>query len=223
MNNKLKILILKCFDYIVSIIAPENIVIQKIMSLDQYSMFQLLPKCKNKYINREKGACALFDYSNKIVKNIVSFIKYKNHPGLKKRIASYLHDEIIELIADINTFQKQECIVLPMPMSKKELQNRGFNQCIEICEEISKLSQNNIKISLDVLNKKRETKRQVHLSKKEREENLYNSMEAVENRIKNKIAIIVDDVYTTGSTYREAKRALMSAGATKVFGIFIAH
>ena len=220
--NKFKILCKnfgqKMLDFMLDLLWPENIEIQKIINLNNEDLYCLLPKSK---VNLE-NVFVLFDYGNKIVKLIIKNIKYKNHPKFKKIIAKYLFDEIIAISEDIALFDGSPPIIVPMPMSKKEKETRGFNQCEEILKEIEKISGKSLSIFYNILLKIKETRRQTKLNKEERSKNVKNSQTSTTN-LKNKTIIILDDVYTTLSTFREAERALKSAGAKRIIGLFIAH
>ncbi len=202
-----------------NLLAPEDAKIQKLLDFPAGIMRDLLPKSPV-YM---KDVFVLFDYQNKIVRLIVKSIKYKNNANLRKRIAVYLYEEIIDMSSDIALFEGAPPLLVPMPMSKKEKRKRGFNQCEELVREIKKLGGDNIEVSYDTLKKIRETERQTKLSREERILNVMNSMEAESKIIKNKTIIVLDDVYTTGASLSEARRALLSAGAKRVIGIFIAH
>jgi len=210
----------KFIEHVQDILVPENIRVRKLLGLPAGIMRDLLPKSPV-YI---KDIFVLFDYQNKVVRLIVKSIKYKNNSGLRKRLAGYLYEEIMDISSDIALFEGMPPLLVPMPMGKIEKRKRGFNQCEELVREIKKLGGDNIEVSYNTLKKVRETKRQTELSREEREENVKNSMCAfLKNGTAAKTVIILDDVYTTGASLSEARRALLSAGFHRVIGLFIAH
>ena len=213
------------------LLVPEDIKIQKLLDLPTGTMRDILPKSPV----YSKDIFVLFDYQNKIVRLIVKSIKYKINVNLRKRIAGYLYEEIVDISSEIALFEGAPPLLVPMPMSKDEKRNRGFNQCEELVREIKKLGGQNIEVSYNTLKKVRETERQTKLGKEERVENIKNSMCAfLRNEMTTKmqhpersegerVVIVLDDVYTTGASLLEARRALLSAGAKRVIGLFIAH
>ncbi len=208
----------KILEIIVNALAPEDIKIKKLLELPTETMRNLLAKSPV----YSKDIFVLFDYNNKIVKLIIKFIKYKNNAALRKRVAVYLNEELMDISSEIALFEGTLPLLVPMPMSRKEKRKRGFNQCEELCGEIKKLSGDNMEVSYNTLKKVRETKRQTKLNREERMKNLKKSMHSDKN-LKNRTIIILDDVYTTGASLLEARRALVSAGAKRVVGLFIAH
>lgn len=207
---------------IADFLAPEDIKIQKLLALPAGAMRDLLPKSPV----YSKDIFVLFDYQNKIVRLIVKSIKYKNNYSLRKRIAAYLYEEIVDISTEVALFHGAPPILVPMPMEKNEKRNRGFNQCEELVREIKRIGCENIEASYDILKKMRETKRQTKLSREERLKNVKNSMRAsflLNTRCSTKTVIVLDDVYTTGASLLEARRALLSAGYKRVIGLFIAH
>ncbi len=209
----------KILGFIQNILVPEDIKIQKLLNLPTGVMRDLLPKSAV----YSKDIFVLFDYQNKIVRLIVKSIKYKNNASLRKKIAIYLYEEIVDISSEIALFEGSSPLLVPMPMSKLEKKKRGFNQCEELVKEIKKLGGENIEVSYDTLKKIRETKRQTELNREERMKNIMNSMEAENKIIKNRVVIVLDDVYTTGASLAEARRVLLSAGTKRVIGLFIAH
>jgi len=201
------------------ILVPEDIKIQKLLDLPAGTMWELLPKSPV----YSKDIFVLFDYHNKIVRLIVKSIKYKNNANLRKRIAGYLYEEMVDISSEIALFEGSPPLLVPMPMSKEEKRKRGFNQCEELVREIKKLGGENIEVSYNILKKVRETERQTRLSREERMGNVENSMEATLRQAQGRVIIILDDVYTTGASLLEARRALLSAGVHRVIGLFIAH
>lgn len=206
--------------YIFNILVPEDVKIDKILKIDPSDLFYLLPKSKANI----RDIFVLFDYQNNITKSLVRSIKYKNNLKAKKIISQYLFDEIVSISSDKELFGGSLPILLPMPMSKKEKKERGFNQCEEIVRELEKLNNKNFEVRYDILFKTKETERQTKLSKQKRLENVLNCMQVLDNsKIKDRTVIVFDDVFTTLSTLKEAKRALLEAGSRKVIGLFIAH
>jgi len=202
-----------------NLLAPEDVKIQKLLDFPLGVLRDLLPKSPV-YI---KDIFVLFDYQNKIVRLIVKSIKYKNNANLRRRVATYLYEEIVDISSEVTLFEGSAPLLVPMPMSKKEKRNRGFNQCEELAREIKKMGESNIEVSYNTLKKTRETERQTKLSREERALNVMDSMEADSKITKNKIIIVLDDVYTTGASFSEARRALLASGARRIIGIFIAH
>jgi len=202
-----------------NILVPENIKVQKLLGLPLGTLRELLPKSPL-YM---KDIFVLFDYQNKIVQFIVKSIKYKNNVSLRKRLSVYLYEEILDITSDIGLFEGTPPILVPMPMSKAEKRKRGFNQCEELAKEIKKIGGENIEVSYNTLKKIKETERQTVLSKEERFKNVKNSMTANLGLYNNRTFIVLDDIYTTGASFSEARRALLLSGARRVVGIFIAH
>jgi ComF family protein len=205
-------------------LVPEDKQIQKLLNLPSGVMRELLPGSPV----YSRDICVLFDYQHKMVRALVKAVKYKNNQNLTKRIAEYLYEEIMEISQDVILFEGTPPLLLPMPMSKQEKRNRGFNQCEELVKEIEKLSgggrSKNISVSYNTLKKIRETERQNKLGRAEREKNLKNSMSVqIPTLSKFKTVIVLDDVFTTGATLAEARRTLTSAGFSRVIGLFIAH
>jgi predicted amidophosphoribosyltransferase len=226
---------MKILKLIQNLLVPEDKKVQKLMDFSASAMRELLPKSPV----YSKDILVLFDYQNKMVRQLVKAVKYKNNSGLRERIAQYLYEEIMELSTDIAMFHGAPPLLVPMPMGKIEKRKRGFNQCEELVREIKKLGGENINVSYDTLKKMRETERQTTLGREEREQNVSNSMRAFlttrqsagttktqhpeRNIGKAPTVIVLDDVFTTGASLAEARRALLSAGFPRVIGLFIAH
>lgn len=103
--------------------------------------------------------------------------------------------------------------IIPVPLHMSRLQQRGFNQAVEIARPISKA----LKIPINLTNciRTRQTQPQFELSLAERKSNLKNAFEIV-HQIKAKHVAVLDDVMTTGSTVIELTEALLNAGVEKV-------
>jgi ComF family protein len=113
-------------------------------------------------------------------------------------------------------------LIIPVPLHPKKLRERGFNQSVILAKVLSR----QYAILLDFLSLRRlyYTEPQVGLGSKERERNVRKAF-AVDkpDKIKGAKIILVDDVYTTGSTLRECARCLMDAGAERVAALTLAR
>ena len=116
-------------------------------------------------------------------------------------------------------------VIIPIPLAKKRMHERGFNQSLLISKKISKLSSGNLILEKDVLIKPKDTEHQARIeNRNERLKNIVGSFRVInEEKIKNRNIILIDDVTTTGATLGEAKKVLKQAGARKVIAFTVAH
>ncbi len=174
-------------------------------------------KCQKKKLN---GLYFALSYQNQSVKKIIRMFKYQPFAkDLAKTLASLIiiHFQLIEKGGNFSDF-----ILIPVPLGKRRLKERGFNQAEEIGKELSDF----LKISPlgNCLFKIKETSPQIELSEKEREENVLGVFSCQnKNKIQGKKIFLIDDVYTTGSTMEECARVLKTAGAKEVWGIVVAR
>lgn len=104
-------------------------------------------------------------------------------------------------------------VVIPVPISKKRREERGFNQVEEILERL--------KIKYQRIERVKDTKHMYLLSSKEsRESNIENAFGKVELNIDGKNILLVDDIVTTGSTIREIIKELKKMGKPKEIYVF---
>ncbi len=110
-------------------------------------------------------------------------------------------------------------LLVPIPMHASDLWKRGFNHCERILQELSLLS--GIP-SRRVLLKVKITLPQVQLSGTQRIQNLRNAFRLIPgNRVEGKTILLFDDVYTTGTTLKEAGKALQKGHPAQVHAITI--
>ncbi len=112
----------------------------------------------------------------------------------------------------------QNYICLPIPVSRKKFQSRGFNQAEIISKQISKSF--GLKHMNNVLIRNLDTQHQHEKSRTQRYENLKNAF-SINNKytslVKDRNFILVDDIWTSGATFKEASKVLKSAGALNVY------
>jgi ComF family protein len=160
------------------------------------------------------------------MRKVLWALKYRNKKILAKPLGRALYDRLLEELEEQKTFKGfSEPILIPIPMSKKRLKERGYNQSELLCKELFLLGSDTFTLDTDVLHKQKETPRQATIKdRKKRLKNLHNSFSVVHSeKIMNKNILLVDDITTTGATLYEAIKVLKKAGAHKVIAITIAH
>ena len=177
---------------------------------------RLCPACqKKKSIDGLLIAC---HYQDKIVQNIIHLLKYKYVRGLKPLFGRLLAEFIKR--NDLGPFENY--FILPIPLHKKRERFRGFNQAEIIAEELAKILK--IPVRENVLRRQRHTSAQAKLKARQRAENIKNAFILASKLEKTeKSAILIDDVYTTGSTMNEAAKVLKKGGVKEVIGLVIAR
>lgn len=162
--------------------------------------------------NYYKEQIYIFEYKE-IVRELI--IKYKfNDCSYLYRTFSTLFSKNKKLLEILKTYDK----IIPVPISKKRLKERGYNQSELIAKEIAKIA--GINFENNSIIKIKNNKRQSELSKKEREENVIGTYKLKENIINtNQNILLFDDIITTGNTLKECSKILIKTNPKKI-GIF---
>lgn len=175
---------------------------------DEYNN-NICPDCHglDKYFNM---AFSCFQYKD-MGKTIIHMLKYEGCKEISYVLARLMHQKI-----------KDEAIrfdaVVPIPIHKAKEEKRGFNQAKLIAEEIAAA----IDIPLwDCIIRTKETAEQFKLDKIHRNLNVHNAfcINLLYNSVKYKNVLLVDDIYTTGSTVNECSRILKQYGVQNVYVI----
>lgn len=182
------------------------------------------PVCGRKVIS--EGVCLSCKASRPIFTRGISAFAYEgtaasavNRFKHGKEFLSYFLAERLyrtflqELEEDID---KENAVVVCVPMTKEGKERRGYNQAEELAARFSEYS--GIPFLQTALVKRRETDLQKEKSGKEREENVRGAYFVHERKnCKDKIVLLVDDTMTTGATGNEISSILFAAGAKKVY------
>jgi len=177
------------------------------------------PNCKKK--KNLNGLFSATSYNNFIVKNLIHQFKYSPFyvKNLSKTLASLIiaHFQLLEKRQDFS-----KGILIPIPLEKRKLKQRGFNQAEEIAKELSIFLK--LPLANNVLIKTRQTLAQAELSKEERKKNILGAFSINKNfSVKGEKIFLIDDVFTTGATMEEGSRVLKEAGAKEVWGIVVSR
>ncbi len=159
---------------------------------------------------------AIANYDNTL-QTVIHLFKFEKRKTLAVSLAKLVlnHFPIDIHIAEYD-------YILPIPIHKKRLQERGFNQAILIANQISK--EYGINVSTDTLIKQKNTSPQSSLNRQERQTNIIGAFELQQNAVvTGKRILVLDDVYTTGATVREAVKVLWYADPAEVDVITLAR
>lgn len=170
----------------------------------------------SKYISK---AFSYFHFKEEsIIQVLIHELKYQN----KKSIGVFLGELVGKHIKNDPDFILADALV-PVPLHKIRLRERGYNQSEMISKGISRIT--GIKVIGDLLIRVRNTETQTKLNFEQRIENVkeaFKLREKYKDFVVGKRFIIVDDVITTGSTINECAKTLIDSGASKVLVLSVA-
>lgn len=158
---------------------------------------------------------SLFCYQEPIRELILNY-KFKNETYLAKTFAKILLNSK-KVVGMMQSYD----IIMPVPMDGNRKRQRGYNQCELLAKELIK---GNPVILLDTnLAKQKNRKVQSSLGKEERQENVKEAFYLKQEKsILHQKVLLLDDIYTTGSTIRACSKIVKKAGAKRVGVITIA-
>lgn len=148
---------------------------------------------------------ALFDFKAPINK-LVHQLKYQQDIYVAKLFANMM-------LSHFNSTISYD-VIIPVPLTQQRLQQRGFNQSLEIAKTLAKES--GMPLSYTTLSKSFDSKCQSSLSKDQRKRNLTASHFTVNKPIIGKRVLLIDDVVTTGITVTCIAGVLKKHGASIV-------
>lgn len=170
--------------------------------LESQSKFEIQEKQNiNLYFDKH---LYIFQYEGIIRKLIIDY-KFNEKSYLYKTFVNFLlkNKKFFEILKSYDT-------IIPVPISKKRKKDRGYNQSTLIAREISKRLK--IELNTSCLYKNKDIVAQSTLNREEREQNIKGVYELrnVKELEKKKI-LLIDDIYTTGSTLNECSKILRKA------------
>ena len=151
--------------------------------------------------------CVSATQYNPVTAILINQLKHRHKLGAANCIADFMHSAIKQRYQHLTT---QIDLIIAMPLHNARLQQRGFNQALEISKCLSRTLA--IPYNLNACKKIIHTAPQQELDMKQRQANLRHAFTA-NSFVKGKKIALVDDVVTTGATANAATKALLDAGA----------
>ena len=150
-------------------------------------------------------------------RKLITRFKYSDQTQLAKIYGGWLTNAGKELLANAD-------VIIPVPLHYFRFISRRFNQSALLADVISKKS--DIKHCSNAMIRTRHTKQQTGLTKNQRKDNVRNAFSVNKKHlplIKDKNILLIDDVFTTGSTIEQCTKTLLKAGAMQVFVLTLAR
>ncbi len=157
------------------------------------------------------------------LRELIHMLKYQQ----VRPAANVLGRMLAEVIAELEPlWGDAQLFVVPVPLFSGKLRQRGFNQAELIARAALKLcpSRERHALCCDVLERTRETQSQIGLTRHQRRENLRGAFRVKDReKVSGREILLVDDVFTTGTTAFECARVLRRAGAARVWVATVAR
>ncbi len=156
---------------------------------------------------------ALYEYEG------VAASLYRLKYGGRQEYADYFGGELAFYLGNFIREVKPDALI-PIPLHKKRLRKRGYNQAALLARAAGKRL--GVPVLENYLVRVKNTTPLKWLNPKERENNLKKAFNIKQNDVKLKTVVVVDDIYTTGSTIDEAAGTLAAHGVERVYFVALA-
>lgn len=169
---------------------------------------------KSTTLYHTKDILYLLPYEKNSTRALIHLIKFHYHRDAQKTLAQIFNNLLPQTLSN-HTF-------IPIPLSSKRFRERGYNQVTEILKCANKT--NPIDINTNTLKRIRHTTPQTDLSGSKRRQNLKDAFVVTKpQNITGKNIVLVDDVYTTGTTIETAKKVILEHKPTSLTCLTFAH
>ena len=169
--------------------------------------------------NQLDGLVGIWEYEG-ILKEALFKIKYWSNfdaiPEFIKKTFLVMRRDLPRFENFLSFLFSEDVYIAYVPMFRKKKRRRGFNQSEKIAQSLGKISK---KETISLLEKIKDTESQTQLNREERIENVKDSFRVLPDLsfIPKKV-VLVDDLWTTGSTMKECAKILKIGGVEKVWG-----
>lgn len=159
-----------------------------------------LPKGDRSKLDRNLPVFAWGKYDGQL-KRAIALMKYDNKPELGRVLGELLGQAWL----DSDFIKPRKITVVPIPLHHKKLKSRGFNQAQIIAQSFCQIT--GYSLNSQALIRVRETKAMFDLNSEERVKNLQGAFK-VGNKLPKHPILLIDDIYTMGTTVKESVKVL---------------
>ena len=178
---------------------------------------EICGECRDREIDLQFGRSRSVVLLNDAARPLVYSLKYWKHPAVARDMARLAKKcpGFLEHLAG--------AVLVPVPICRKRMRARGYNQSRHLADELAKISAG-ARVE-EFLERVRDTGTQTALDAESRRKNVEGAFAISRHKRLDPFAryVLVDDVFTTGSTLNECARALRDAGALSVDAATFAH
>ena len=218
---------IEIINFLVDLIIERDIEISRLKKLSSSEIFSQLNPKERYYFS---FIFTIFSYQTPLVRKIIWQMKFRENKWAAKILGKFLAEIFIKNSFLINSSKNftEKIILIPIPIHKKRYQQRGYNQCEwlakEMIKNLPKSMREKIIYNPQILKRVLYTEKQSWHNEKDRKKNIKGVFK-INSKINlfNRTIVLLDDVYTTGSTLLEARQTLEKAGAKKVYALVVAH
>jgi ComF family protein len=152
------------------------------------------------------------------MRGAIHALKYERIAPVARELGSRFADAIAQLAADA----PKQMLVVPVPLHRSRMTQRGFNQARTLAAEALRILKKShpewgLELSSSSLVRQRSTESQAGLTPRQRRLNLRGAFFVSDPEVvRGRHILLVDDIYTTGATARACSRTLIEAGALSV-------
>jgi ComF family protein len=178
----------------------------------------MLPTCQpcRSQTSQLDGVCAFAFHGGPLRKAIHEF-KYQ----ALRDLATPLGRLLSEGWATLPPTDLDVDVIVPVPLHASRLRQRGYNQAALLARELGRHLQR--PVVEEVLTRIKDTIPQVGLDAQARRDNVYNAFQCVNGSLAGKRVLLLDDVYTTGSTLEAAANALRTERVSSIWAYTLAR
>ena len=155
----------------------------------------------------------LYDYGS-VADSLFRF-KYRG----RREYARFYGEELYRGYREWLAVRKPDALI-PVPCHSSRRRQRGYNQAELLAEALSAVS--GIPVKKDLIQRIHKTGPQKNLTLRERQNNLKKAFKICQNDVKLSTIVIIDDIYTTGSTMDAMAEELHRNGVRKIYGMALA-
>jgi ComF family protein len=178
------------------------------------------PVCRR--IDRPFDRAVAYGSYEGALRELIHLLKYNGVRPAARVLGRMLAESLTALEL---AFEQETVLVIPVPLFKAKRRQREFNQAELIARAaLQQIAGSRFRLAPDILQRTRDTHSQIGLTSHQRRENLRGAFAVARaQEVTGREVLLVDDVYTTGTTATECARVLRKAGASRVWVATVAR